>query len=285
MIKPQERKKIPPKKLAGRILIYLLMAFFLLITIYPIIWMVSGSLKGENEFYSNVWGLPERAHLENFVAAWKKAGMGTKYLNSILTTGAVLCLLIPVNCCAAYALARVNFKGKRAILNYLLIGIMIPAGVLAMPVFTVVNEFGLVNTRLGLVLVYSAQAIAFGMYIMRGFFISLPRSLEEAAMLDGCSRFQSFLHVILPLAIPGLVTQVIFSGLSVWNEYIRASLIIRTPKLQTLPLGMVSFSTMENNNYPQMFAALTMTTLPMVIVYLICQKAFQKGVTAGAVKG
>lgn len=194
-------------------------------------------------------------------------------------------ILIPINCCAAYALARVQFKGKKVILNYLLLGIMLPAGVLAMPVFTVVNELGLINTRQGLVMVYAAQAIAFGMYIMRGFFISLPKSLEEAAMIDGCTRFQSFLHVILPLAVPGLVTQVIFSGLSVWNEYIRASLIIRTADLQTLPLGMVMFSNLENNNYPQMFAALSMATLPMVLIYLICQKAFQQGVTAGAVKG
>lgn len=279
------QKTAKRKKIIKGAFVYLLMAFFLVITIYPIIWMVSGSLKSESEFYSNIWGLPKNAQWKNYLDAWNKAGMGTKYLNSILTTGMVLCLLIPVNCCAAYALARVRFKHKGLILNYLLIGIMIPAGVLAMPAFTVVNEFGLVNTRIGLVLVYAAQAIAFGMYIMRGFFISLPRSLEEAAMLDGCSRFQSFIHVILPLAIPGLVTQVIFSGLSVWNEYIRASLIIREPGLQTLPLGMVSFATMENNNYPQMFAALSMATIPMIIVYLICQKAFQKGITAGAVKG
>lgn len=279
------QKTAKRKKLIKSAFVYLMMAFFLVITIYPIIWMVSGSLKSESEFYSNIWGLPQSIQWKNYRDAWNKAGMGTKYLNSILTTGMVLCLLIPVNCCAAYALARVRFKHKKLILNYLLIGIMIPAGVLAMPAFTVVNEFGLVNTRIGLVLVYAAQSIAFGMYIMRGFFISLPRSLEEAAMLDGCSRFQSFVHVILPLAIPGLVTQVIFSGLSVWNEYIRASLIIREPGLQTLPLGMVSFATMENNNYPQMFAALSMATIPMIIVYLICQKAFQKGITAGAVKG
>ena len=279
------RTKSRIRKWIGTGLIYLLMALFLIITVYPIIWMLAGALKGENEFYSNIWGLPSSPQWENYAAAWKKAGMGRKYLNSILTTAGTLCLLIPVNCCAAYALARVNFRGKRAILNYLLLGIMMPAGVLAMPVFTVVNELGLINTRIGLTLVYTAQSIAFGMYIMRGFFISLPKSLEEAAMIDGCTRFQSFLHIILPLAVPGLVTQVIFSGLSVWNEYIRASLIIRTPELQTLPLGMVAFSTLENNNYPQMFAALSMATLPMVLVYLLCQKAFQKGVTAGAVKG
>lgn len=273
------------RKLIGDCFVYLVMIVFLIITVYPIIWMIAGSLKTESEFYSNIWGLPSVPQWENYLLAWEKANMGTKYLNSVLTTGAVLLILIPINCCAAYALARVKFKGRKAILNYLLLGIMLPAGVLAMPVFTVVNELGLINTRQGLVMVYAAQAIAFGMYIMRGFFISLPKSLEEAAMIDGCTRFQSFLHVILPLAVPGLVTQVIFSGLSVWNEYIRASLIIRTADLQTLPLGMVMFSNLENNNYPQMFAALSMATLPMVLIYLICQKAFQKGVTAGAVKG
>ena len=117
------RTKSRIRKWIGTGLIYLLMAIFLVITVYPIIWMLAGALKGENEFYSNIWGLPSSPQWGNYVAAWKKAGMGTKYLNSILTTAGTLCLLIPVNCCAAYALARVNFKGKRSILNYLLLGI------------------------------------------------------------------------------------------------------------------------------------------------------------------
>ncbi|QQO09370.1 carbohydrate ABC transporter permease [Breznakiella homolactica] len=265
--------------------LYLLILFFLLITMYPIFWMLSGSLKTEMEFFSNVWGVAESPQFTNYANAWKRADFGRKFLNSVLTTGSFLCILIPINCCAGYALARVNFKGKKIIYTFLLLGIMMPAGVLAMPTFTTVNQMGLLNTRLGLVLVYAGQAISFGMFIMRSFFISLPKSLEEAARIDGCSRFRSFVSVILPLAVPGITTQIIFSGLANWNEYLRANLLIRSSELQTLPLGMASFANQDTIHYPEMFAALVMATLPVVIVYLLTQKTFVKGVTSGAVKG
>lgn len=156
---------------------------------------------------------------------------------------------------------------------------------LAMPTFTVVNEMGLLNTRTGLVLVYAGQAISFGMFIMRSFFIALPKALEEAAMIDGCTRFQSFIRIILPLAVPGITTQVIFSGLANWNEYLRANLLIRSAKLQTLPLSMATFANQDNINYPEMYAALVMATIPVVVLYLLSQRTFVKGMTAGAVKG
>ena len=161
------------RKVMFRIFLYLLMAFFLILTLYPIFWMLSGSLKTESEFFSNVWGLPHNPQFQNYAEAWQRAGLGMKFLNSLLTTGSFLLILIPMNSCAGYALARLSFKGKKIIYNYLLLGIMIPAGVLAMPTFTIVNEMGLLNSRVGLVLVYAGQAISFGMFIMRNYFISL----------------------------------------------------------------------------------------------------------------
>ncbi len=273
------------RKVLFRIFLYLLMAFFLVLTLYPIFWMLSGSLKTESEFFSNVWGLPENPQFQNYAEAWERAGLGMKFLNSVLTTGSFLLILIPMNSCAGYALARLSFKGKKLIYNYLILGIMIPAGVLAMPTFTIVNEMGLLNSRVGLVLVYAGQAISFGMFIMRNYFISLPKSLEEAARIDGSSDFGAFVRIILPLAVPGIVTQVIFSGLANWNEYLRANLLIRSAELQTLPLGMASFANQDTINYPVMFAALAMATAPVIIIYLLCQKTFVKGVAQGAVKG
>ncbi len=273
------------RKVMFRIFLYLLMAFFLILTLYPIFWMLSGSLKTESEFFSNVWGLPHNPQFQNYAEAWQRAGLGMKFLNSLLTTGSFLLILIPMNSCAGYALARLSFKGKKIIYNYLLLGIMIPAGVLAMPTFTIVNEMGLLNSRVGLVLVYSGQAISFGMFIMRNYFISLPKSLEEAARIDGSSDFGAFVRIILPLAVPGIVTQVIFSGLANWNEYLRANLLIRSAELQTLPLGMASFANQDTINYPVMFAALAMATAPVIVIYLVCQKTFVKGVSQGAVKG
>lgn len=264
---------------------YLAMIFFLIITLYPIFWLLNGSLKTETEFFSNVWGISADPQFGNYASAWLRADFSTKYLNSVITTFSFLCILIPINCCAGYALARVDFRGRNFIYPFLLLGIVMPAGVLAMPTFNVVNEMGLLNTRSGLVLVYVAQAISFGMFLMRSFFISLPRSLEEAATIDGCSRFQAFLKVMLPLAIPGITTQIIFSGLAVWNEYLRANLLIRSPELQTIPLGMASFANQDNVNYPEMFAALIMAIIPVVLIYFLLQKTFVKGVTAGSVKG
>ena len=268
-----------------RTFLSLVILFFLTLTLYPIFWMVSGSLKTEAEFFSNIWGLSRNPQFGNYLEAWNRAGMGQKFLNSVLTTSFFLCILIPMNSCAGYALARIQFKGRKLIYNYLLLGIMIPAGVLAMPTFTIVNEFGLLNTRTGLVLVYAGQAISFGMFIMRNYFISLPKSLEEAARIDGSSNFNAFIRIILPLAVPGIVTQIIFSGLANWNEYLRANLLIRSARLQTLPLGMASFANQDTIHYPVMFAALTMATTPVVIIYLMAQKTFVKGVAAGAVKG
>lgn len=273
------------RKVMFRIFLYLLMAFFLILTLYPIFWMLSGSLKTESEFFSNVWGLPHNPQFQNYAEAWQRAGLGMKFLNSLLTTGSFLLILIPMNSCSGYALARLSFKGKKIIYNYLLLGIMIPAGVLAMPTFTIVNEMGLLNSRVGLVLVYAGQAISFGMFIMRNYFISLPKSLEEAARIDGSSDFGAFVRIILPLAVPGIVTQVIFSGLANWNEYLRANLLIRSAELQTLPLGMASFANQDTINYPVMFAALAMATAPVIVIYLVCQKTFVKGVSQGAVKG
>jgi raffinose/stachyose/melibiose transport system permease protein len=269
----------------GTFLTYSAMILFLTVTIYPILWLLNGSLKTESEFFSNVWGIASNPQFSNYINAWVKADFSTKYLNSVITTVSFLCILIPINCCAGYALARVEFKGRKFIYLFLLLGIMMPAGVLAMPTFNVVTEMGLLNTRTGLVLVYAAQAISFGMFLMRSFFISLPKSLEEAATLDGCSRFQGFIKVMLPLAIPGVTTQIIFSGLAVWNEYLRANLLIRSAELQTIPLGMASFALQDNINYPQMFAALIMAIIPVVIIYFLLQKTFVQGVAAGAVKG
>jgi len=266
--------------------VYFLMVIFLLITLYPIIWMVGGSLKEESEFFSNIWGLPRNPQFKNYIEAWKKSDFGHKFVNSVITTGSFLLILIPMNCCAGYALARVKFKFRKLIYTYLLLGIMIPAGVLAMPTFTIVNNLGLLNTRIGLILVYAGQAISFGMFIMRNYFISLPKQLEEAAKIDGATNFGAFTKIILPLAMPGIVTQIIFSGLANWNEYLRASILIRNTARQTIPLGMAAFANQDQSiNYPVMFAGLTLATLPVVIIYLLAQKAFVKGATAGAVKG
>ena len=262
-----------------------ILLIMVIICIYPIVWMFFGSMKDKAEFYTNIWGLPKQIHLDNYIAAWKNADLGRRFINSLIVTLGSMCIMIPVTSCAAYAVARLNFKGKNRIYMYLLLGIMIPAGVLGIPTFTVAMKMGLLNSHFGLMLIYAAQNIAMGMFIMRGFFISLPRELEEAAMIDGCSRFGCFVRIIVPLARAGVATQVIFNGLTIWNDYFMANIMITKDELRTLPLSIANFVGKHSTNYPELFAMLTMATIPVIIVFVLSQKSFIEGVAAGAVKG
>ena len=262
-----------------------ILLIMVIICIYPIVWMFFGSMKDKAEFYTNILGLPKQIHLDNYIAAWKNADLGRRFINSLIVTLGSMCIMIPVTSCAAYAVARLNFKGKNLIYMYLLLGIMIPAGVLGIPTFTVAMKMGLLNSHFGLMLIYAAQNIAMGMFIMRGFFISLPRELEEAAMIDGCSRFGCFVRIIVPLARAGVATQVIFNGLTIWNDYFMANIMITKDELRTLPLSIANFVGKHSTNYPELFAMLTMATIPVIIVFVLSQKSFIEGVAAGAVKG
>lgn len=262
-----------------------ILLIMVIICIYPIVWMFFGSMKDKAEFYTNIWGLQKQIHLDNYIAAWKNADLGRRFINSLIVTLGSMCIMIPVTSCAAYAVARLNFKGKNLIYMYLLLGIMIPAGVLGIPTFTVAMKMGLLNSHFGLMLIYAAQNIAMGMFIMRGFFISLPRELEEAAMIDGCSRFGCFVRIIVPLARAGVATQVIFNGLTIWNDYFMANIMITKDELRTLPLSIANFVGKHSTNYPELFAMLTMATIPVIIVFVLSQKSFIEGVAAGAVKG
>lgn len=273
------------KKTLPKILGILIVMVFFIICAYPIIWMVLCSLKGEGEFYTNIWGLPETFEFNNYIKAWQQGELGQKFLNSFLVTAGAIILMIPVNCCAAYAIGRLKFKMRSIIYIYLLLGIMIPSGVLGIPTYQVCLALGLNNSLFGLILVYVAGSIAMGVFIMRAFFISLPQGLEEATMIDGATRFQCFTKIILPLAKPGIVTQIIFSGLGFWNEYYYANLLLTDENLRTLPVAASNFMGRHNIEYTSLFAALVIITVPAIIVYFICQKSFVEGLSAGAMKG
>lgn len=271
-------------KLAGNVLKVIALVIIVLLTIYPLIWMISGSLKGTQEFYTNIWGIPQAWKWVNYTAAWDRAGLGLKYMNSLIVLVLTLLVIIPAVGCAAYAIARTDFRFKKAVYSYLLLGLCIPTGVLAIPIFSAALNFGMVDKLSGMVLFGAAQCMAFGTFLLRSFFISLPKSLEEAAMIDGCTRFQSFIKVILPLAKPGVMTLVVLDGITVWNEYLLASVLLRSDAKMTLPLGMKSFADKYVTDYPQLFAGLVMVTVPMLIVYVFAQRSFIEGMTAGSVK-
>jgi ABC-type glycerol-3-phosphate transport system permease component len=264
---------------------YAVMAIVVVMTVYPMAWMVFGALKSQGEFYTNIWGWPHVFDWSNLRQAWDDAGLGRKFINSIVATGGTLLLVLPLCSMAGYAFAKVAFPARRFFYWFVLVGIMIPFGVSAVPVLTVEINLHLFDTLQGLVLVYAAQSLPFGTFLMYAFFESVPDELAEAALTDGCTRFGALFRIILPLARPGLATLLIFVGSSTWNEYFMASVLIHQNNLETLPLGLVVFTTQHSTDYPELFAALTIVTAPIVVVYLVAQRQFINGLTAGALKG
>lgn len=264
---------------------YIILTAMVVGTLYPILWMAFGSLKSQNEFYTNIWGFPADPIWKNYRDAWKRAQLGPKFLNSLIITVGTLLIVLPTASLAAYAFAKMTFRGKNFLFFFFILGLMIPKGVTAIPIFTVVIKLGLLNTRLSVILVLGSLSLGFSIFILRAFFLSLPKSIEEAALVDGCTPMSAFFRVVVPISKPAFATIIIFTGLNTWNEYFMSSILIRSDKLQTLPLGLVSFKGQYITNFPQLFAALAIITIPVVIVYILGQRQFIEGLTEGAVKG
>lgn len=268
-----------------RLVIYAVLGFFALQTVYPIVWMIFGSLKTNDDLFTNVWGPPRILQWANYAEAWQIGSLGTRIGNSVLVTAGSLALLLLVATPAAYAIARMALPGGRAIFLAILATMMVPAQTTLIPLFLIVKELGLLNSRLGLVLVYAATGVAFSIFVLRAFFLSIPTELEDAALCDGANRIQAFLHIVLPLARPGLATVAIFQGMEIWNEFFLAFIFIRDPVKQTIPLGLVEFFFRYQSEWTLYFAALTTITLPVIVLYVAMQRQFIEGLTAGALKG
>ena len=265
-------------------LVYGILIIATIQTIYPLIWMIFGSLKSDSDLFNNIWGPPRAIVWQNYVDAWRIAELGARIGNSIIMTVISLLLLIAVSSIAAYALARLRFPGREAIFLLILASMMIPPEVTVIPLFIVVRDIGILNSRFGLVMVYVGTSMAFSIFLLRGFFMSIPHELEDAALVDGANRLRVFVYIVLPLARPGLATVAIFQGMFIWNEFFLAFIFIRQTELQTIPLGLVNFFNRYQADWTLYFAALTTVTVPVIALYVAMQRWFIEGLTAGAVK-
>ncbi|MCX5478897.1 carbohydrate ABC transporter permease [Kaistia geumhonensis] len=266
-------------------LVYAALIVVLLQTIYPLFWVLSGSLKTKNEIITNVWGPPAGLEFGNYAEAWKMAGMGLRIVNSVSITAAALLILVAAATPCAYALARLRFRGRGVVTAAIVAAMFVPPQVMAIPLFMVARDLGLINNRLGVAVIYAASSLPLSVFILRSFFLTLPADLEDAARVDGASRFQVLLHIMLPLIRPGVALVLIFGFIEIWNDFFLAFLLLRKPELQTIPLGLVSFFQQYDSLWNLYFAALMITTLPVIIVFLLMQRQFIAGLTAGAVKG
>jgi raffinose/stachyose/melibiose transport system permease protein len=265
--------------------IYLALAVVLLQTVYPLLWVLFGSLKTKTDLINNVWGPPSELVFQNYADAWRIAGIGSRIVNSVSITAAALAILVAAATPCAYALARLKFRGRGVLLAITVASMLVPPQVMAIPLFLTARDLGLINNRLGLAIIYAATSLPLSVFILRSFFLTLPADLEDAARVDGASRLVILTRIMLPLIKPGVALVAIFAFIEIWNDFFLAFLLLRKPELQTIPLGLVSFFQQYDSLWNLYFATLMITTLPVIIIFLLMQRQFIAGLTAGAVKG
>jgi N-acetylglucosamine transport system permease protein len=256
------------------------------IVVYPMFWMMATSLKTSLAIFEGPWSLPAHPQFMNYANAWRAGALGHKLITSVVVTICTVLIVLALASMTAYVLGRFRFTG-RVFLNYLfLAGMGLPVFLGIIPLFMLMNRLGLYDSIAGLVVVYVAFSLPFAVFVLTGFFKTLPLALAEAAYMDGAKPFAVFWRVMLPLARPGLVTVGIFVFISIWNEYPLALVLLLKPEHQTLPLGIANLTMTQRyqSDWGALFASLSIGVLPTVFVYALLQRQIQEGLIAGAIK-
>jgi raffinose/stachyose/melibiose transport system permease protein len=256
-----------------------------LIWVMPFVFIVFTSLKSEQEIYGSGAFMPPTSWAwHNYAAAWKTGGFGTTLVNSLVISVIKVPLGLLFSAMAAYAIAQIRISGRKVIFLLFLLGTMVPFQVLLAPLFGLVNQLGLTNTYIGVILPYIAFGVPYQIFILRGYFREVPSELTEAALIDGASHITIFWRIFLPVSLPALAALFILDFVATWNEFAMALVLLQDSGKWTLPLGLMAFQGQFASAYGPLNAAIVMTVLPATLVYLIFQRYFVSGLTMGAVK-
>ena len=278
-----------------KIFIYVAPLALAISIIIPVLWVFMASVKRNAEFIGadvNPWALPKQFFYQNFIVAFRDAQMGDFFLNSIIVTALGLILLLVIALPASYVLSRFDFKGRRILNVAFMAGLFININYIVVPIFLMLSdankalgvEFFLDN-RFILALIYASSALPFTIYLLSGYFKTLPKGFEEAAYIDGCGYFKTMVKIMVPMAKPSIITVILFNFLSFWNEYIIAYTLM--DEHGTLAMGLKNLMAVERTatNYGIMYAGLVIVMLPVLILYICVQKQLTEGMTLGGLKG
>jgi ABC-type glycerol-3-phosphate transport system permease component len=272
------------RKLFGRLLTYAILILIALVEIFPLVWMLFTSVKDQREVFAGSL-LPQTFHFDNYIRVWNTIDAPRHFANSILVTAITIVIVVTVSTLAGYAFARFTFPGNNVIFYMFLMSMIIPGQVTLIPLFIFFKNLGLLNTLPGLSFSYLGGALPFAIFLLRAFFRTLPTELRDAGLIDGLTEFGVFLRIYLPLAKPGLATVVIFQFLGTWNEFMFATTFMQTPANKTIQSALYNAMGRYSTDWTALCAGLSMAVLPVIIVYLLLQRQFQQGLTAGAIKG
>lgn len=257
-----------------------------LIFLLPLLIILNYSFKTKKELYvGNPLALPQSFNLENYKNAVTRLNLGTTLFNTAFYTAAAVLILALLCGAAAWAIARNRGRFYKLAYLYFIVGILIPAQALFLPIYIVGYRSGLVNTRIGVILMYAAANMSFGVFLMTSFMSTVPLELEEAAKIDGCSIYRIYFRIVMPLLKPAMATLIIMLSFQIWNDYLMSSLFASTNRLKTLTVSIQSLFSQQTSDYSTAFAAIVISVLPIAALFLSLQKYFIKGMTVGAVKG
>ncbi|CAM4124041.1 carbohydrate ABC transporter permease [Paenibacillus alkaliterrae] len=278
------KKRMDLRNWTGGI-VNVLMTMYALVTLYPLLWLFMSAFKTNEQFFSRPFQFPTDWQWENFTRAWEVSDMGLAMFNSVIVTIVSLVLSLVIGALAAYVLSRFQFRFKLFFMGLFLLGMLIPIHSTLVPLFILMNKVHLLNTYWALILPYVAFELPIAIFITQAYMNTFPKDIEEAAAIDGTGYWGIFARIMLPLSLPALSTVAILAFLRFWNEFSFALVFISKPALKTLPLSLSMFATGYMTDYKLTMAALSLSVIPTIIVYLIFQKHIMQGMVAGAVKG
>jgi raffinose/stachyose/melibiose transport system permease protein len=264
----------------GRLLLWGVLVALVLAVIYPLLWMVISSFKSNAEVFGNPWGLPSDLRWENFQHAMR-TGVLRYFANSVLVTTVSIVTTTLISAWAAYGLTRLRLPLAQPMLLLVLGGLMLAPTVAIIPLFRLLQALGIYDTYWALIVLYTAFRIPFTTFLIRAYLIDLPIDVDEAATIDGASRAQIFWWILLPMCRPILVSAALLQALFAWNEFVFALVFISSGDLKTLPVGLMDAQSRLLTDWPVQFAGLTMAALPMIILFLLGQRQFLRGLTEG----
>ena len=274
------------KKKRTGVLVHGCLVIIALIQVFPLFWLFTFSLKDNSEIFGgNIAGLPQHWRFENYATAFFQANVLQYFLNSVLVTVATILITVILGATTAYAVERMRWKGRKALMNGILLGMMVPIHAVLLPLFIVLSKTKMLNTYWALIVPYVAFGIPLAVYLFSSFMQSIPTEMEEAAAIDGCGIYRIFFRIILPLIRPAVATVSIFTFISSWNELMFAVTFISKQEYKTLTVGIMSMVGAYTTKWGEIGAGLMIATIPTILIYLLLSEQVQKSLVAGAVKG
>jgi raffinose/stachyose/melibiose transport system permease protein len=265
--------------LVGGALVVLAVLFF-----FPMVWMVMSSFKTDQAIFASPFAFPESIDLSRWAEAWEVGNLGRYALNSAIVTAASVSLILVIGSAAAYAFSRYRFRGRRLAMGLFALGLLLPLQSYFIAQSRLFTDLALTDTRWALIIPYTAMGLPLAVYLLKVYLDALPEELFEAARIDGAGDGRIFWRLAVPLLRPGLATVAIFSALAAWNEFLLALLYIQDDELKTIPTGLLAFSSRYQTDYSLLFSALSIVTIPMIVIYVVFNRQIVDGITTGSVK-